>query len=106
MTEMNRQEANSLIRERATADLKDEIEYQMECVEDDRQGSDGPYDETDALDDTLDRAEGNLLSHCREIAITLGWYREVSEKELANTICTGKKYDFKLKGKKYKWHGQ
>ena len=95
----------------AYKELAEEIDYQMHSVDDDREGSDGPYDEVDALEDTMTRAESNgdapkLLLQCRKVAIQLGWYREVSEEELSRTISTGKKYDFKLDNRKYVWKGR
>jgi hypothetical protein len=89
--------------------LWEEIQEQMFYIEEDRQGAEGVYDETDALNDIMDVTQYNgdapiMLKQCREIAIKLGWYKEVSEDELSRTIVTrGKKYDFKLDGKKYKW---
>lgn len=93
------------VREVVSGELLEEIEYQVNDVE-----RDGEYTDADALNDILDTAEANgeraMLRSARKAAIKLGWYRPVTDAELAETQTNqGKAYDFQMNKTKYVWVG-
>jgi hypothetical protein len=106
----------TIIREMASKFIADEIDFRLNGIErDPADHEDGwTYTYMDAFNDTVGFIEQNDcfkgskdLCNIREIQIALGWYREVSEEELSRTFVTsGKKYSFKLGGKKYTWVGR
>jgi hypothetical protein len=51
-----------------------------------------------------DTSGRKVMNECRKLMIDLGLYREISEAELDRMIVSGgRKYSFKLDGKKYIW---
>ncbi len=66
-----------------------------------------PLSEEDALEIVLDfadegRCEAALARAARKEAIRRGWYREVTDDELEQTVVShGRKYAFSLDRKKY-----
>lgn len=93
----NRQQLEKSIRRMMTPALADEMEYYK----------DEGYDTVDAFLEIEDLADEGRLSNrlrtlTRRIMIDAGYYREVSDNELAQIqVSHGRKYDFKLRGKKY-----
>lgn len=87
--------------------LRDELDREPPEV------GDAPYDTYDAFDDIWNKMDGSenqyarkFVDNMRDIAITCGWYRIVTEDELSRTIMSpprAKKYAFKHRGNKYKY---
>jgi hypothetical protein len=91
-----------------TGELRAEIQYLVDLDRDDAEDPAGPYDMVDAFRDILDRvdepeyATPAFRRDVRRLAVALGVYRVVTDRELARTVVSrGPKYDFKLDGRKY-----
>ena len=104
---MTDDEKIAIITKLAKRALQEELEYRMTVEHEDPED----YTLIDAFDDTfdfmerLDDAERSFIDNVRDVAIAIGMYVVVTEKQLANTIVSsGKKYSFKHRGKKYNFH--
>jgi hypothetical protein len=95
----------------ANQNVMDELIEYRDGIDRDPEDWPNGYTLFDALDDLVSRCESNGWKDCprnmkqnlRDIEIALGTYVEVSDEELARTMCTGKKYSFIHNGKKYKF---
>lgn len=97
----NKSSIKDIVSRSKSKSLKDEFQYRLE----------GDYEDTTPLDILTDiedwalsESDGSLVKASRRALIEAGFYREISAKELANTIVLGgstKDFVFSLDGKKY-----
>ena len=101
---MTDQEIERVIREMASKELIEEIEWKLDV---DRELEDGEtYDFLDAWIEVFQQADQdmprNIILNIGDIGIKIGIYKEVSDEELKDIqVSSGRKYDITRKGKKY-----
>ena len=101
---MNRTDMITLIEQVGTPELWSEIRYHCDDIEREEDGV--TFDELSAIFDVEERAEEwknrGLLTACRRTLIAIGFYRVMTDHEVANTITTsGTVWAFKLDGVPY-----
>lgn len=105
---LTREEQCKIIEEKAGKWLLAELKYRRDDIDRDPPEEGEPafdllsaFDDFFDLVDTEDGFDKATRSQVRDIAIALNWYIPVSEEELANTVCTGRKYAFKHRNQKW-----
>jgi len=106
-------EAIATIQRLASKELMAELLYLRDDIDrEEPEDGEEPYDLYAAFEDASNQVDFSdnvpraYMMNIREIMVTLGWYRSISDDELSRMICvstrgSSKKYEFQYKGLKY-----